>query len=100
MKPDNIDRALAFCEVHECVEQGDATRAAALSRDYALPLSRVWAPEDDGWRDRTGDPCPSGGLRGDTSGPIEDDALAPKRMPLGGVRSRGTDCADGSTSSG
>ena len=43
-----IDRALAWCDLHEAVEVGHIDSAKALAKRYDLPIQQVWAPEDDG----------------------------------------------------
>ena len=52
MTGDATERAIAFSEMHECIEVGDPIGAHSLARRYDIALERVWAPEDDGIEDR------------------------------------------------
>ena len=52
MTDDATERAIAFSEMHECIEAGDPIGAQSLARRYDIALERVWAPEDDGIEDR------------------------------------------------
>ena len=44
---EHADQADAFAEMCEAIEQGDLATAKSLAKEYDVPLSLVWAPEDD-----------------------------------------------------
>ena len=76
MRDNVIDRALAFCEMHECVERGRPKLAQSLVRTYDLELSQACVAEDGGItddvRDSYGereidDETPTGESRTDTT---------------------------------
>ena len=52
------ERAIAFCEMHECIEMGDARAARKLAHAHDIRLSCVWAPEDDGLEDASAGTSP------------------------------------------
>lgn len=41
------DRATAFAEMCEAVDQGDLESAISIAEEFELPLDLAWAPEDD-----------------------------------------------------